>query len=147
MEINRNAPVQGAQEILIEASPEKVWQILTGIDHWPTWQPQVVTARLNGALLPGSTFDWKSGGSRIHSTLHTVEPCRSFGWTGKVWGIYAIHNWTLTRKAGATLLRTEESMQGILASMLKKMLTKTLLDGSNDWLNKIKQQAEALEKQ
>lgn len=142
MNINQNAPVRAAKEIYINACPEKVWHVLTSIDSWPSWQPQVVQARLNGKLKPGTTFDWKSGGTKIHSSIHTVDPFKSFGWTGKALGTYAIHNWILEEKEGATLLKTEESMQGLLAVVLKGMLNKTLNKGMDDWLGKLKIRAE-----
>jgi hypothetical protein len=33
---------------------------------------------------------------KIISTLHAVQPHpRNFGWTGKTFGMFAIHNWAL----------------------------------------------------
>lgn len=95
--INNNAPVKCSKTITINANSEKVWSIMTNINKWATWQTEIKNPKLNGELKPETTFDWKTGGAKIHSTLHTVEPYRQFGWTGKTFGIFAIHNWRLTR--------------------------------------------------
>ena len=91
--INNKAPVKCSKTILINASPEKVWSVLTNIDQWATWQTDITKPKLNGELKLNTTFDWKTGGVKIHSTLLTVEPFNHFGWTGKTFGMVAIHNW------------------------------------------------------
>ena len=39
--INRTAPVVGTSEIEVAAVREVVWDVLTGIEHWPSWNPDV----------------------------------------------------------------------------------------------------------
>ncbi|QMU28031.1 SRPBCC family protein [Adhaeribacter radiodurans] len=124
--INDQAPVVCSQKILIQARVEQVWSVLTNISNWRSWMPNVKETRLNGSLAPETTFDWKTGGMKIHSKLHTVSPYKFFGWTGKVYGIYAIHNWVLTDLGETTEVQVSESMTGILAWLFRKMLTKTL---------------------
>src|SRR5690606_7015636 len=92
--INENAPVSCRKAILIEASPQKIWNVITDIDNWTSWQTKISKSKINGSLTPNTTFKWKSGGVTIHSRLHTVEPFKYFGWTGNVLGVFAIHNWT-----------------------------------------------------
>jgi uncharacterized protein YndB with AHSA1/START domain len=76
--INQNAPVKCSKSILINTTPERVWQILTSINEWSNWQKEIRKPLLNGQLLPGAIFDWKTGGAKIHSTIHTVNPCSLF---------------------------------------------------------------------
>lgn len=132
--INAVAPVKCSRGILIDASPTNVWAIMTDIDNWTKWQSDISHPRLNGQLTPNTTFDWKMGGVKIHSTLHTVEPFTKFGWTGKTWGISAIHNWTLTDLNGQTQVSVHESMEGFLAWLLKRPFNKTLAKGMENWL-------------
>jgi uncharacterized protein YndB with AHSA1/START domain len=110
--INNKAPVMCSKTITINARIEKVWAVLTNIVNWPNWQNDISQAKLNGELIPLTTFDWKAGGAKIHSTLHTVEATKYFGWTGKSFGIIAIHNWTLTETNGQTNVSVDESMEG-----------------------------------
>ncbi len=136
--INTQAPVLCSKEIAINASPERVWAVLTDIDQWPKWQSDIGHSKLNGALAAGSTFVWKTGGVKIVSTLHTVEHGRAFGWTGKTFGLFAIHNWRLEQRANQTVVSVDESMEGLLAILLKKSFNKNLETGMLKWLELLK---------
>jgi uncharacterized protein YndB with AHSA1/START domain len=141
--INNNAPVKCSKSITIQASSEKVWSIITNINDWARWQSDITNPNLKGDLKPGSTFDWKTGGASIHSTLHTVEPSKNFGWTGKTFGMYAIHNWQLSESNGQTIVTVDESMEGFLAGLLKKSFNKNLEKGMQKWLELLKSECEA----
>jgi uncharacterized protein YndB with AHSA1/START domain len=140
--INHNAPVACSKTIIINATPEKVWSVMTDIDRWASWQTEISNPKLHGNLAPNSTFDWKTGGAKIHSTLHTVEPYKHFGWTGKTFGMKAIHNWTLTVENGQTRVSVDESMEGFLARLLKKSFNRNLTAGMQNWLDLLKKAAE-----
>lgn len=140
--INNNAPVKWSKTITINASSEKVWAVMTNIDNWATWQTDITKPKLNGELKPETTFDWKTGGAKIHSTLHTVKPFKQFGWTGKTFGMFAIHNWTLTETGGQTIVSVEESMEGFFAKLLKKSFNKNLEKGMQNWFELLKQECE-----
>lgn len=140
--INNNAPVKCSKTITINATSEKVWKVMTNINNWANWQTDISNPKLNGELKPNATFDWKTGGAKIHSTLHTVEPAKNFGWTGKTFGMMAIHNWTLTEKNGQTTVAVEESMEGFLAGLLKKSFNKNLKKGMQNWLDLLKKEVE-----
>lgn len=140
--INSNAPVKCSKSIVINANSAKVWAILTNIGNWGTWQADISKPKLNGELKSETTFDWKTGGVSIHSILHTVEPNKNFGWTGKTFGMYAIHNWTLTEINGQTQVSVEESMEGFFASLLKKSFNKNLANGMQNWLDLLKKECE-----
>jgi hypothetical protein len=140
--INNDAPVKCRKSITIEANSEKVWAIMTHIDNWATWQTEISKPKLNGPLQANSTFIWKTGGAKINSTLHTVEPFKNFGWTGKTFGMFAIHNWTISEKNGQTTVSVEESMEGFLARLLKKSFNKNLEKGMQNWLDLLKKECE-----
>ena len=80
--INENAPVKARESILIEASPEKVWQILSDINNWDKWFSDIKFAKINGELKVGTTINWNRGGNKIMSTIHTVKPLKEIGWSG-----------------------------------------------------------------
>ena len=140
--INKNAPVKCSKTILINASPEKVWAVLTNINNWPNWNNDISKAQLTGNIQPKSTFKWHSGGANIHSTLHTVDKYRHLGWTGKAMGTFAIHNWTLTEINGQTEVSVDESMEGFLAKLFKKAFNKTMAIGMQKWLEVLKKECE-----
>ncbi len=142
VQTNPEAPVKASKSIVIEATPETVWSVLTDIDHWANWQPDISKPQLSGPLLPGTTFDWKTGGAGIHSTLHTVEANASLGWTGKTFGMYAVHNWELKAVPGGTEVSVDETMEGLLASLLKKSFNKNLDRDMQHWLELLKAESE-----
>lgn len=140
--INHNAPVKCSKSITINANTKTVWEIITNINNWSAWQTAISNPKLTGTLQPNSTFIWKSGGAKIISTLHTVTSYKHFGWTGKTFGMLAIHNWTITEKNGQTIVLVEESMEGFLANLLKKPFNTNLEKGMQLWLELLKQESE-----
>ena len=140
--INHNAPVKCSKSITINASSVTVWTVLTNINNWAAWQTDITKPTLNGELIPGSTFDWKTGGTTIHSNLHTVEPFNNFGWTGRTLGMLAIHNWTISEVSGQTIVSVDESMEGFLAKLFRKTFNNNLQKGMQRWLEFLKKECE-----
>jgi uncharacterized protein YndB with AHSA1/START domain len=140
--INNIAPVKCSKTITINAGSEKVWEVMTNINHWPNWQTDIHKSKLNGELKADTTFDWKSGGVKIHSKIHTVEPCKYFGWTGKTFGLFAIHNWTITESEEQSIVSVEESMEGFLAKLFKKSFNRNLEKAMLNWLDLLKKECE-----
>ncbi len=136
------APVRGASEIEITAPPEVVWDVLTSIERWPSWNPSVKSVAMQGDLAEGSTFRWKAGPGTITSTIQRIEAPRLIAWTGKTLGIDAIHVHTLEPQAGKTLVRTEESYEGLVARLFRGPLQKTLDSALDDGLRYLKAEAE-----
>ena len=95
-----------------------VWKILTAIDEWPTWQLGVKSANLNGPLVVGTTFSWKTGGISIRSELSEVLINQRIGWTGTALGTKAVHSWLLEEQDGATLVVTNETLTGWLPKLM-----------------------------
>ena len=117
-QIQRNAPVQAGAEIIIHASPAKVWQLLTDIDHWPQWQSTVSAAHIDGTCERGTDFAWTDGGTQIRARLALVRPNAAVAWTGTAYQAHAIHVWTLEELPdGSTRVKTTESMDGMLLRM------------------------------
>jgi hypothetical protein len=140
--INPKAPVKCSQLIEINAGIEKVWAVMTRIDQWESWQTDISKVRLMGELKAGTTFEWKTGGAKIQSILHTVEPFKYFGWTGKTYGMFAIHNWTIEVKNGQTIVRVDESMEGLIARLFKNAFNKNLQRDMRHWLELLKAECE-----
>jgi len=119
-----------------------VWDVLTSIERWPSWNPSVKSVAMQGDLAEGSTFRWKAGPGTITSTIQRIEAPRLIAWTGKTLGIDAIHVHTLEPQAGKTLVRTEESYEGLVARLFRGPLQKTLDSALDDGLRYLKAEAE-----
>lgn len=141
--INQNAPVVQSKEIEINATPEKVWAVMSAIDQWSDWNKNIKNPRTLSELAEGSQFKWKNNGSSITSTIHTLEQNRMMGWTGKNFAAKAIHNWYLTPTEHGTKVSTEESMEGWLMSMMKKKMNEVLVEDMTTWLSQLKAKCEA----
>ncbi|MFC4232062.1 SRPBCC family protein [Parasediminibacterium paludis] len=141
--INKNAPVTCSKTIIINADINKVWNVLTNINDWHLWQTDISKSIIIGELQANTNFVWKTGGANIKSTLHTVVPNKQFGWTGKTFGMFAIHNWTISEQNnGTTTVLVEESMEGLLATLFKRAFNKSLENGMEKWLHLLKQTCE-----
>jgi len=119
MEINRNAPATAEGELRIAADPQTVFAVISAIDQWPSWNPDVKSVGVEGPVRPGTVFRWKAGPSTLTSTLQVVDPPREIAWTGTTMGIKAVHVFRFQASDGATLARSEESWAGLLGSLLK----------------------------
>jgi hypothetical protein len=140
--INEQAPIICRKKIEIMAKPERIWKILTDIDHWPKWHSDISFAKMHGPLQPDVSFTWSFGGMKIKSILHTVSPYYNIGWTGKALGLRAIHNWNIKAVDGATEVNVSESMEGIVARLFRKRLQPMLDQGMEHWLQMLKKECE-----
>jgi hypothetical protein len=142
VDVNRTAPAVAASEGEIAADPETVWEVLTGFEAWPDWNPDVRSIRVEGGLAEGTVFRWKAGRATITSTIRRVERPRLIGWTGKAVGIEAVHVWRLEPLEGGTLARTEESWGGVLVRILSGSMRKNLQATLDSGLAHLKAEAE-----
>lgn len=142
MNINDQAPVTASHQIFIKASPAAVWKILTDVNSWTEWHPEISQASLDGKFAPSSAFKWKSGGFAIVSTLQEVAPPSHIAWTGKAFGAKAIHTFTLTSQDDGVVVQTAESFEGWLVWLLKGLMQKKLDSALRVWLESLKKKAE-----
>jgi len=133
MEANEKAPVSAGADRLIFAPRGLVWGVLTDLNRWVEWNPDVTSMEVFGPLSPGTRFKWKAGGASIVSTVQEVEEEERIVWTGRTMGIRAIHTWRLDQEEKGVRVRTEESFDGLVARLLagplRKMLVKSLSAG------------------
>jgi uncharacterized membrane protein len=140
--IHQDAPVITRKSITINAPVAQVWKIFTDVDHWSDWQKEIGSPKINGEFKEGTTFNWKSNGLTITSTLQTVKVNEVIGWSGPAFGAFAIHTWYFTEKNGKTTIRVEESMEGWLVGMVKNMFQSGLDKSIDNWLQYLKTESE-----
>jgi uncharacterized protein YndB with AHSA1/START domain len=140
--VDRHAPVVGASEVVIAAPPETVWDVLAALEGWPAWNPDVKWVSVDGEIAEGTRFRWKTGPGTVTSTLQRVERPRLISWTGRTFGIDAVHVWRLEPRDGTTLVRTEESFAGVMARIFRWPLRRTLTGALESGLRHLKAEAE-----
>lgn len=142
VDADKNAPVYCLLSVTIAAPPERVWNVLTRTEAWPQWFGAISFVQCNGAVQPGTAFRWKVSGAAINSVFHTVKPYELLGWAGKSMGATAIHNWKIEPSGKGSVVFMEESMDGFLVKLLKKMMNRNVKTGGENWLQALKAECE-----
>ena len=136
------ASVRSKREIEIAAPPEVVWEVLTGFEQWPLWNPDVKSISINGPVEPGSEFRWKAGPGTIVSTLEQVDPPGYIRWRGRTLSIKAIHEWRFEPSNRGTHVESDESFSGLLVRLFRGSLQKTLDRSTESGLEQLKRESE-----
>ena len=107
--------------IEIDATPERVWSVLTDFAGYPRWNPFVRS--IAGELEVGKTLDVAvdpPGGRamKFHPVLLAVEPGRELRWKGKLLipGLFDGEHWIRLRNGapGRVVVEHGEMFNGIL---------------------------------
>ena len=134
MDIDRSAPVIVEKSVEFDAPPDAVWEVLVDVDAWPRWNPTVESASLDGVFAEGSRFRWKSGPSKIDSTIACADRPEVAGWTGTTLGARATHVWQLQPTARGTRVTTRESMSGLVPRLFSGSMRRKLEKSLDTWL-------------
>jgi uncharacterized protein YndB with AHSA1/START domain len=140
--ITDDAPVVSSAEAEIDATIERVWAVLTAVEQWPAWNPDVKSVSIDSPVAAGSTFRWKAGPGTISSRVERLHRPHVIAWSGRTLGIRAFHVWHLEERNGKTLVRTEESYDGLVARLLRRPLQRTLDTALADGARYLKAEAE-----
>ena len=118
-------------EIIIDTKPEKVWEVLTDFENYPTWNPFI--QKISGEQKVGSKLDvsirlLEGNEMTFQPTLLKFEENREFRWVGKllVKGIFdGEHYFVLSQEVeNKTKFTHGEEFRGILVYFLGKTLDK-----------------------
>jgi uncharacterized protein YndB with AHSA1/START domain len=142
MDISHQAPATAEGELQIAADPQTVFSVISAVDQWPLWNPDVRSVDLEGPVEPGTVFRWKAGPSTLTSTLQVVDPPREIAWTGSTMGIKAVHVFRFESHGGGTRASSEESWEGLLPRLLPGYSRRTLAAGIRKVLAALQVEAE-----
>jgi len=122
IEIDEKALVLAKETIIIKAEPTKILEVLADIKNWSIWRSDIeYTKILDKKSQKELKFEWKSGGLKYRSVVHTHSN-NLFGWTGRTVGAYAIHNWCLKKVENGTEVEASESLSGFSIRLMKKKM-------------------------
>lgn len=116
-------------EILINASPEKVWSILTDFDNYLNWNPFIKS--INGVVKVGSKIKVKIKQSEskemaFSPKILTFEPNKELRWLGHLLfaGLFdGEHKFELISNGNeTTTFRQSEKFKGLFVPLLQKQL-------------------------
>lgn len=138
-------------EILINASPEKVWKVFADFKNYPSWNPFIpsltgdigVGKKIKVQLLPPGTK-----GMTFKPTVLVMQTQREFRWIGHLLfpGVFdGEHKFQLIDNLnGTTTFIQSESLKGILVIFFKKMLDKNTTEGFMLMNQKLKEFSEKI---
>ncbi|MET7482286.1 SRPBCC family protein [Streptomyces sp. NPDC005538] len=140
--IDESAPVIVRLSTVIDAPLERVWALHTDIDAWADWNADVDEAKLDGPLLTGTSFRWKTHGLDITSTVREIVPGERLVWGGPANGIEGVHVWTFEPTGDQVIVHTEESWSGAPVEAATDELGQALNASLTNWLAALKSRAE-----
>ena|SRR5688572_13501571 len=136
-------------EILINATPEKVWSVFTNFANYPNWNPfiksikgeikvgNIITARMEPPGGKGMTFKPK---------ILTFKTNKELSWLGHLLfpGIFdGEHKFELIDNRNVTTtFRQSEKFQGILVPLFQKQLDNNTKRGFEEMNKKLKELSE-----
>jgi hypothetical protein len=112
--------------IHINASPDRIWEILTDAEHYPEWDPQAV--RIEGTIAAGekvTAYTKLSPDRAFPAKVTEFVPGAKMTWTGGMpLGLFkGVRTFTLTpHEDGAIHFELREEFSGLLFPLFGKSL-------------------------
>ena len=111
-------PIEVHNEIVIPASAERVWDLLTDVEGWPSWYRACRWVRVEptgGAARPAS-FRWKAHPVVLRSKVVAADRPRSFTFVADAQGLHAERTFTLRPSPDglSTVVVSHETQVGLL---------------------------------
>ena len=116
-------------QIDIDATPERVWQVLSDFEPYPQWNPFITSAQ--GDPRPPSRLVMRmqpvgARGVTLRPTVLEATPGHRLRWLGRLGipGIFdAEHSFTITpRDGGGVRLSQDERFKGVLVPLMARSL-------------------------
>jgi hypothetical protein len=137
--------------IEINASEERVWEILTDFASYPQWNPFI--RRISGDLEVGERLEVRleppdSRGITLRPTVLSAEPNRQLRWVGHllVPGLFDGEHSLATEPLEQNRVRfvQHEVFKGVLVRLLARSLDTNTLRGFEEMNEALKERAEAI---
>jgi hypothetical protein len=142
-------PKQLQAEVEVQASPERVWEVLTDFAAYHQWNPFIVQAA--GQAVPGSRLELRMRlpGRRpttFRPEVLEAEPARRLRWLGRllVPGLFdGEHRFTIEPAGpGRVRVTQHETFRGLLAPLLLAFIAKPTLEGFHQMNQALQARAE-----
>jgi len=130
--------------ITINASKERIWQILTDFENYPKWNPFIKSVK--GELKVGNRIKIHLGGMRFKPIVLTLNENSELKWLGHLWfkGLFdGEHKFKLTDNGnGTTNFEQSENFKGVLVKLFSKSLDTDTKNGFEQMNKQLKLRAE-----
>ena len=112
-------PIEVRNEIVIHACAERVWELLTDVERWPSWYRACRWVRLEPPATPAQplVFRWKAHPVELRSTVVTTDRPHAFAITADAVGLHAERTFTVrpTPDGSSTVVVSHETQVGPVA--------------------------------
>ncbi len=115
---------------VIDATPERVWAVLTDIGayhEWNAFMPWMEGELVTGGTVRAAVVPERGPGFRFRASIVRGDGCRELTWRGVFLApvvFYGLHTFRLEAdEAGGTRFTQHEVMQGLLTPVLAPFLT------------------------
>jgi uncharacterized protein YndB with AHSA1/START domain len=111
-------PIEVRNEIVVHAAAERVWDLLTDVERWPSWYRACRWVRraesTNGAR--SVAFRWKAHPVELSSAVVAADRPRSFAYVADAMGLHAQRTFTLHNApdGASTVVVSHETQVGPL---------------------------------
>jgi hypothetical protein len=136
-------------DVMIDRSPQAVWQVLTATADYPAWNPEI--SRLDGPLREGSVIEFAAGTGPdamvFHPRILVVRQERELRWKGSVWlpGLFDGEHWFVLEPVGnGTRFIQGETFTGVLVGRLTRSVLKDTIDSMREMNDALKRRAEQM---
>jgi NAD(P)-dependent dehydrogenase (short-subunit alcohol dehydrogenase family) len=127
-------PIEVNNEIVISAPAERVWDLLTDVESWPTWYRACRWVRIESTGGPTESaarpmsFRWKAHPVTLRSTVVGSDRPRTFAIIADGLGVHAERTFTLrpTPNGLGTVVISHETQVGLLPQLARKFLATRL---------------------
>jgi uncharacterized protein YndB with AHSA1/START domain len=111
-------PIEVRNAVLINAPAERVWDLLTDVERWPSWWRvcQWVRVESPGRAAQPLVFRWRAHPVELRSAVVSNERPRTFAITADGTGVHAERTFTLrtTPDGSSTIVVSHETQVGLL---------------------------------
>ena len=136
-------------EIIIQATPSKLWQILTNFEHYPIWNPFIQSIEGNGKVGEKLVVKIKPPGAKgmtFKPKILTVEKDKELSWIGHLLfpGLFdGLHKFEIRDNGDDTsLFLQSEKFKGLLVPFFRNQLNTQTRKGFLQMNNQLKLLAE-----
>jgi hypothetical protein len=136
-------------QVDIQATPDRVWEILTNFGAYPAWNPFMVSAVGTARRGERLTIQMQPAGGRaatLRPTVLEASPGRQLRWRGQILAravFAAEHTFTIEPIGdGRVRLTQREDFRGVLVPFLAKSLDKGTLPAFKQMNEALKRRAE-----
>ncbi len=139
--LGRSAIRAGAA-VMVDASPEAVWEALIDVESWGDWYRGVTDVRGTSPLEESSEFRFKAGPASIDARVERLDDRRELRFSGSSTGVRSVYLFVLEPDSERVRVNSTQTMSGLGAMAMKLLLQGVAEKAVVRWLDALKEHVE-----